>query len=212
MIIINYKNYVSGKKALELSRKIKRYLPKAIVCAPSSDISSISSKTKLKVYAQHVDYQDLGKSTGFDIPEDLKKAGASGSLLNHSEHPVSLKVIEKTIKRCNGKLKLIVCVKNLNIAKKILKRRLKPYAIAFEDPKLISSGKSITKYDSKSVSEFSKLVKKTKVIPICGAGISSVDDILEAKELGCKGVLVSSAIAKNKNPSLLLSKIKRGIK
>ena len=212
MIIINFKNYVSGKKALDLSRKIKKYLPRAIVCSSSSDISLISSKTRMKVYAQHVDFQDLGKSTGYEIPEDLKKAGASGSLLNHTEHPVGIKSIEKTLRRSKGKLRIIVCVKNLGETKKVLKMRIKPWAIAYEDPKLISSGKSITKYNSKSVLEFSALFKRSKVIPLCGAGISSVEDILESKKLGCKGVLVSSAIAKNKNPSALLSKMKRMMK
>ena len=111
MIIINFKNYVSGKKVLILSRKIEKYLSKSIICVPNSDISSISEKTKLEIYAQHVDFQEEGKSTGYDIPEDLKNSGAKGSLLNHSEHQVSLKVIEKTLSRCSGKLKIIVCAK-----------------------------------------------------------------------------------------------------
>ena len=86
-------------------------------------------------------------------------------------------------------------------------KKLKPYAIAFEDPKLVGSGKSITSYNAKNVLKFSKLLKSTKIIPLCGAGISSLDDIKESKKLGCKGVLISSSIAKVNKPDKLLKDI-----
>jgi len=196
MIIVNFKNYKTGKAVLALAKKI----PKGIIVAvPTADISSVSTKTKLKVFAQHIDSKKKGKTTGFDISEDVKKAGASGSLLNHSEHKISFKKLKETMKQAKkSKLKIIACASSLSEANKI--KKLKPYAIAYEDPKLISTGKSITKYKSDSVKKFAKSLNKTKIIPICGAGISSKEDIKEAKKLGCKGVLVSSAVANSKNP------------
>ena len=205
MIVINFKNYKTGSEVLKLARKI----PKGtIVSVPAVNISEISKKTKLKVYAQHIDYQEKGRNTGFLIPEVVKKAGASGSLLNHSEHPISITDIHKTIIRAKTLgLKVILCTRSLRGMKGILTiKRLKPYAIAFEDPKLIATGKSITKYESNSVSKFAKTLKGTGIIPLCGAGISSQNDHKEALRLGCKGVLVASAVANSKNPGKFFRK------
>ena len=87
--------------------------------------------------------------------------------------------------------------------KKIIK--FKPTAIAFEDSKLISTGKSITQYNPESIRKFIKTIKHTSIIPICGAGISTPVDVKEAYKLGCKGVLIASALANSKNPCKLLT-------
>ena len=206
MIVINFKNYKSGDDSLNLSKKIEKYLPRAIVAVPTSDIFLITSKTNLKVYAQHVDYKKTKKATGFVLPENVKKEGAKGTLLNHSEHRIPLKIIKNTVQRCNElKIKTIVCAKNINETKKIIK--LNPFAIAIEDPKLVGTGKSITQYKSKLVLEFSKLLKGRKIKPLCGAGISSANDISEAYKLGCKGVLIASAIVNVNKPDRLLGEI-----
>ena len=52
-------------------------------------------------------------------------------------------------------------------------------------------------------------MKKTKILPLCGAGISTAEDVKEAYNLGCKGVLISSAIAKSKNPIQLLKQLRK---
>ena len=206
MIIVNFKNYKTGKDVLKLDKKIEKYISKAIIAVPALNIKEVSEKTKLKVFAQHVDFQEKGKTTGFIIPESLKESGAIGSLLNHSEHKISFVNIKKTINRCKKlNFKIILCASNLNEVKKF--KKLKPYAIAFEDPKLISTGKSITKYNTKGLKKFVSLLKKSKIIPICGAGISSVEDAKESKRLGCYGVLVASAIANVKNPDRFLKNL-----
>ncbi len=51
---------------------------------------------------------------------------------------------------------------------------------------------------------FVKMLKGSKIIPLCGAGIGNLEDVLEAKRLGCKGILISSAIAKDKKPERFL--------
>ncbi|MEK6843830.1 MAG: triose-phosphate isomerase [Nanoarchaeota archaeon] len=207
MIVINFKNYKTGKSALQLARKIQKYLPRAIICPAMIDIENIVDNTKLSVFAQHVDSKESNRATGYNMLETLKKAGAMGTLINHSEHPISMKDISKVLtvsKKFN--LKIIVCASNLNEVRKISK--LKPYAIAFEDPKLVGSGKSITQYRTKDVEKFSNLLRKSRIITLCGAGINSADDIREAYKLGCKGVLIASAIANSKKPEILLNNIK----
>lgn len=202
VVVVNFKNYVFGKKTLAIAKKIERVNRKVIVAVPTIDIEEIVSKTKLKVYAQHVDYVSGNKTTGYILPESVKAVGGKGMLINHSEHKIPFREVKLTVERCKKlKLETVVCVSKLSNVKKIMK--LKPMAIAFEDPKLISSGKSITKYNPKAVEKFVSLLKGNKIIPLCGAGISSKEDIVESKKLGCKGVLVSSAVVKKGKVGIL---------
>ena len=133
MIIINFKNYVYGRKSLKLAKKIEKFLPSAIVAVPSVNIRYISFNTKLKVYAQHLDYFNGEKTTGHLIPEVAKAHGIVGTLLNHSEHKIKPEEIRKTINECKKiNLKVIVCAANLIESKEI--KKFRPFAIAFEDP------------------------------------------------------------------------------
>ena len=204
MIVINFKNYKAGKNVLNLAKKIHN--KNVIVAVPAVNIKEVSEKTKLKVYAQHADYKTSERSTGFITPRSIKEAGARGTLLNHSEHKIKLREIKETIEECKKiNLKIIACASNLREANQI--KKFKPFAIAFEDPKLISTGKSITKYKADKLKKFVSLLQNTKIIPLCGAGINSKEDILEAKKLGCKGVLISSAVANSKNPEKFLNEV-----
>jgi len=200
MIVVNFKNYKFGEEALGLAKKIEKYKP--IIAVPAINLSEVSKKTKLRVFSQHLDYHNKGKSTGFLIPEAVKKSGAVGTVLNHAEHRIPYGIIKKTIKRCNQTgLKVLASSSSVGEAKKLMK--LKPWAIAFEDPRLIGTGKSITKTRANDVKKFAALFKKSKIIPLCGAGISSKEDVREVKRLGCKGVFVSSAVANSKSPERL---------
>lgn len=197
MIIINFKNYVHGKKALDLAKLIEKYLPRAIVAVSSVDIGCIASHTKLKVFAQHVDAPSSPqKSTGFVTLDAVKSDGAQGTLLNHSEHQISLSEINMTVGELReAGLKSVVCAPTLGVVKKLLNLANKPDAIAFEDVELIATNKSITNYRTEDIKKFVRLLEKTKIIPLCGAGINSAEDVKKARELGCRGVLISSAIA-----------------
>ena len=210
MIIINFKNYKTGFEALKLAKLIEEYIPKAIICPSTPDIEVIASKTKLAVFAQHADPQEGDKTTGYNTLKVLKKVGVKGTLINHSERPQSISNIYKlNIMSKKLNLNTIICTSSLRNMKSILNnKKVKPYAIAFEDPKLISTGKSITKYNAMTLLNFINIMKKTKIIPLCGAGISTAEDVKQAYRLGCKGVLISSAIANVKNPVNLLKKLR----
>ncbi len=206
MIVINFKNYKVGKDVLKLAKKIQSHVPKAIVAVPSTYIGYVAFRTKLTVYAQHVDPYEKGRNTGFILPEVIKNAGASGSLLNHSEHKISMKDIRTTIGRCNKlRLKIIACASSLKEARQL--EKLKPYAIAFEDPKLVGTGKSITKHKTHDLKKLVSELKGTKIIPLCGAGIDSREDYDEALKLGCKGVLVSSIVMRSRAPEKFLKAV-----
>ncbi len=210
IMLVNFKTYkeASGRNALnlakicnEISRKKKIGI---IVCVQAADINPVSKTVLIPVFAQHVDYFEQARSTGFILPEDIKDEGATGTLLNHSEHRIPFETIKKTVERCkNLNIKAVVCAASLQEVKKILK--LKPYCIMFEDPKLVSTGKSITRIEPKAVKKFAEIVKKhnknlkSKIISLCGAGISNKEDVKLALKLGCDGVGIASAIVKAKN-------------
>jgi len=202
MIVVNFKNYKQGKDVLDLAKKIEKATKgkDVVVCVPATDIHVVYSQTKLNVFAQHVNNKDVGSTTGSVTAESVKAVGASGTLLNHSEHRIPFSVLKKIMEKCgkNG-LKTLVCVESIGEAKKIMRFKIKLWAIAYEDRKLIGSGKSITNYKSRKVEKFARLLKGSGIKALCGAGISSSKDVESAKELGCDGVLVASAIMKAKN-------------
>ena len=200
MIIVNFKNVKIGKEVLAFSKKIDRL--DIIVSVPSFNIKEISNNTSLKVFSQHVDSRKGKGETGFLTALSTKKAGATGTLLNHNDHPLSLAEIKKSVKECHkNKLKVIICVKNLKMIGELIK--LKPFAIAYEESKLIGTKDSITNYPLK-VKKFVAMFRDSKVIPLCGAGINSSRDVVLAKELGCEGVLISSVVMKAENPRKVL--------
>ena len=150
--------------------------------------------------AQHVDNAKVGSTTGFVIPELIKKSGAKGSLINHSEHRIPSKEIAQLVQRLK-KLKMtsVVCVKNVAEAKKYA--RLNPDYIAIEPPELIGSGKAVSKERPGLITNAAIAVKKAKnkTKLLCGAGIVSGQDVAKSIELGSKGILVASGIVKAKN-------------
>lgn len=194
IIIVNYKKTKKGKDILAFSKKINN--PCLIAAVPTPSIAEISKKTKLITIAQHLNNQ---------TPEELKATGAQGTLLNHSDNPIPLKQIEKLTKECNKlKLKVIVCTKTTRNVDTI--RKFKPWAIAYEPPKLIGTKNPVTDHPLE-ILKFTKHFKHCKRIPLCGAGIHKAEDVQNALKLGCKGILISSAVMKSKKPKALLKQL-----
>lgn len=205
MFIINFKNYeeISGANAFKLAKIIEKISKKykiKIAVAPPQHILSEIAKYSIPVLAQHVDVASTGSTTGFMVPEIIKKSKVSGSLINHSEHRISEKEIAELVPRLR-KLGMIsvVCVKDVNEAKKYAK--LNPDYIAIEPPELIGTGKAVSNEKpeviTKSVTAVKQAKNSTKLL--CGAGIASGKDVAKAMQLGAKGILVASGIIKAKN-------------
>lgn len=205
MFVINFKNYdeISGLRASKLAKiaeKIsKKYKVRIAVAPPQHTLSEIA-KYSMPVLAQHLNNANVGSTTGFMVPEIIKKSGIKGSLINHSEHRISEKEIKSLVLRLK-KLKMIsvVCVKNVNEAKKYAK--LNPTYIAIEPPELIGTGKAVSKEKpeviTKSVIAVKQAKNSTKLL--CGAGIVSGKDVSKAMQLGANGILVASGIVKARN-------------
>ncbi|MFZ8908393.1 MAG: triose-phosphate isomerase, partial [Nitrosopumilaceae archaeon] len=98
MFVINCKNYeeIAGDKIIKFIKTVekvsKKYKIKIAVAPPQHLIGAVS-KHSIPILAQHVDISKVGSTTGFVVPELLKKSRVSGSLINHSEHRISPKEI-----------------------------------------------------------------------------------------------------------------------
>ena len=202
LVIVNFKAYekATGKKAVELARACEKAskLGGALVVAAvqAADIFQVSGSVSIPVFAQHVDGISYGKFTGHTLIEAVKEAGASGTLLNHSEHRLDFKTLEETIKLCKGRLVTVACAANDEEAARVAK--LEPDFIAVEIPELISGKISIAKADPKLISD---AVEATGKVPVlAGAGVQDGTDMKKALELGAKGVLIANAVVNSDNP------------
>lgn len=203
IIIINLKTYKQGKAAVEFAKEIEKADRSIIIGVQATDIYEIKKATKLKIYAQHVDYFEPGRNTGFILPEAIKKDGAEGSFLNHSEHRLSFGAIEKTVKRCRKlKLKTAVFAKGLDEAKKI--EKLKPDYLIIEPPELVAGNVSVSRAKPELIKN---IAAKLKTKFLVGAGIKTSQDLKIAMKLGASGIALSSAITTAKNPSKILKEI-----
>jgi triosephosphate isomerase len=129
----------------------------------------------------------------------------------HSENKLDVEQIGKSIVIANKiGLKTVVCVPNIEFTRQIMK--YKPDFIAYEVPELIGTGKAISKERPESVKEFVEILEETEIIPLCGAGVSTGEDVRTAIELGTKGVIVASAVVKADNPREVLEDLAEGLR
>lgn len=217
MFIINCKNYeeIAGDNIIEfvkIAEKISKKYKVKIVIAPPQHLIGLVSKSSIPIFAQHVDNFRVGSTTGFMIPELLKKSNVAGSLINHSEHRITEdEIIELVLRLKKLKMVSVVCVKDVTEAKKYAK--LNPDYIAIEPPELIGSGKAVSKERPELIRESAESIKtvsnKTKLL--CGAGIISGHDVSKALELGSKGILVASGIIKAKNWTQIIEEFSKAM-
>lgn len=211
MIIVNFKTYLeaTGRKAVELAKKAEKVSNETKVfigVAPQfADIASVAKATEIPVFAQHIDPVKPGSYTGHVLAESVKEAGAVGTLINHSEKQLRLSDIDEAIKITREKgLISVVCANNPNISAAVA--ALNPDVIAIEPPELIGTGIPVSKAKPEVVTDTISLVRKinSKVVILCGAGITNGEDVAAALKLGTQGILVASGVVKAKDPYMVL--------
>ena len=213
LILINFKTYKEsfGNKALDLARKISKVKKNKyqVAIAPSLlTIKEVAQKTKLTVFSQHTDDDELGAHTGAILASELKAIGVKGTILNHSERKVALPELKKIVKVCKlKKLKTVICASTISEIKKVA--QLHPNYIAYEPKEFIGGNISVTEAKPEIVVRAVEVVKylspKTKVL--CGAGIHSKEDLGHALLLGTEGVLIGHAVPKSKDPKKFLEEM-----
>ncbi|MGQ9787832.1 MAG: triose-phosphate isomerase [Candidatus Hadarchaeaceae archaeon] len=218
IIIVNFKTYpeATGENAVKLARLILdvgRAHGVSVAVAPQvADIYRIVSSVKVPVLAQHVDPVKPGRSTGWITPESVRAAGAVGTLVNHAEHKISIDQMGEFISRANeAGLSTVACAADIKESRKIA--GLGPEMIAVEPPELIGTGVSVSRAKPEVVTRSVEAVKEVNsmVKVLCGAGITTGEDVVRALELGVDGVLLASGIVCAKDQRAAVQEIIRGI-
>lgn len=201
ILLINLKKY---NQPAELAKKLSRF--KVMLAVLPKDVYSVSKETKSIVYSQYLNKKANAKS--------VKQAGAKGTILNHSDYPISNSRIKSYISSAKkAKLKTVVCCTTMQRAQQIA--RMKPDYIAVEPRELIGGKIAVSEAKPELITKVVHAVRKAsagKIPVLCGAGIHSKEDVKRAVELGAKGVLVSSAVVKAKNPAKIIKELIEGMR
>jgi triosephosphate isomerase len=206
ILIINLKTYEGGlgEAALRLATTAENLSSDTGVCiaiAPQfTDLTAITKEVRIPVFAQHIDPILPGSHTGHILPEAVKAAGAVGTLINHSERQLTLKMIQASVERAkNVGLLSLVCADTPERTSEVAS--FKPDMVAIEPPELIGTGIPVSKAKPEIVERAVNLVKnRDPTIPVlCGAGISRGEDVTAALHLGTQGVLLASGVVKAKD-------------
>jgi len=210
-ILINLKTYSegAGQRAHLIASAAEQVADESgalIAIAPSyMTIHPLSVHSSLPIFAQHVDGAEPGAHTSFITAEALKMAGAQGSLVNHSEHRLTLADIDASVTALR-KEKLISVVCTNNDATSAAAAALAPDYVAIEPPELIGSGISVSKANPNIIRRSVDAVRKVNpaVQILTGAGIQSGECVKIALDLGTSGVLLASSVVKAKAPIAVL--------
>ena len=104
LILVNLKTYMqsTGSNAIRLAEIAQNVSEETGVCiaiAPQLiDLKILSDSVEIPIFAQHIDPITYGKNTGHILPEAVKSAGASGTLISHSEYRLELEGIDSRIR------------------------------------------------------------------------------------------------------------------
>lgn len=207
VVILNFKTYLeaSGENALKLAKILESAADESgiqMMAVPQAcDIYRIKEETSIPVLSQHIDNISPGSHTGSTLLNALMDNGIDGSLLNHSEKRLTLADIQEI----NQKLKdndLISCICTNNVETSVAAASFNPDIVAIEPPQLIGTGISVSQAEPEvvkgTVDKVKAVNKDVKVL--CGAGISTGEDMRSAIDLGAEGVLLASGIVKAKDP------------
>jgi triosephosphate isomerase len=161
--------------------------------------------TGVETWGQHVDPNDYGSHTGSTLAEAVAEAGATGTLINHSEKRLKLADVDGSV-RAAERAGLETCVCANNPAQIGAAAALGPDSVAVEPPELIGGDDSVATADPDVVRDAVEAAGDVdeSVDVFCGAGISTGDDVDAAGDLGATGILLASGVAKADDPRAAL--------
>lgn len=198
MIVVNFKAYSEStgqeaRKIAEICRKASQDTGKKVIAVPTAEDLLRLDHVDIETFSQHIDPVKPGSHTGHTLPENVKEAGASGTLLNHSERRIPEEDIEAAVEKAEKHgLTTIVCAQDPEECEKF--SQFKPDYIAYEPPELIGGDTSVSDAKPELIEE---AVEKSGSTPtLTGAGIKDAKDVEKSIELGCEGVLVASGVVK----------------
>jgi len=208
---VNFKTYIeaTGKRGVGLAKiadQVSRDSGVTIAVAPQfTDLKTVTEAVEIPVFSQHIDPIKPGAYTGHILADAVKAAGASGTILNHSERRIKISEIEEILSLARvSDLASVVCTDTPGVSAAVAS--LSPDMIAIEPPDLIGTGVAVSKARPELITNAVKRIRSANnsVEILCGAGVSTAEDVGKALELGTRGVLVSSSVVKGANPAQLL--------
>ena len=207
-VLVNLKAYPCEPVAVaEAARAVADNTGVRIAVAPQAAHLAAVADTGVETWAQDVSPVEHGSHTGSTLAEAAADTGASGTLLNHSERRRRLANIDGSLRAAErAGLETVVCGNNpRQIA---AAAALEPDAVAVEPPELIGTGTPVSKADPDVVTDSVDAAAAVGDVPVlCGAGISTGDDLAAAADLGAEGVLLASGVAKADDPRVALESL-----
>lgn len=168
-----------------------------VVCPPLPWLQQVAHSGAV-AFAQHADAVEPGATTGYSSLDMLKAAGASGTLINHSEHRLRLWEIEFLVEKAKRMgIRSVVCADTVRTAAAV--SALRPDMVAVEPPELIGKGVSVSRAKPGVITDSVESIRQVsrQVVILAGAGITTAEDVKKAAELGAQGALVASAVVKS---------------
>ena len=207
ILFVGFKAYLeaTGARAVALSQLAQEASERTgatvVVIPQYTDIPIIARRVRIPVFAQHIDPIEPGSHTGHVLPEAVREAGATGTLVNHSERPLARSNLAKAIHRAR-EVGLVSCVCCDDEKSCSWIAALGPDMMLIESPELIGTGRAISRTDPSMLRAAVRSVRSVNrnVLLICGAGISNTTDVSAAVEMGLDGVGAASAIVKSDDP------------
>lgn len=210
LVVVNMKIYEAahGAAAEDLARAIASVETDArvVVVVSAFDLAAVvAAAPKLEVWCQHLDPVGFGSFTGWLHPSTAVERGASGTLINHAEHKVSIEHVAMLLDSVPEGFTVCACAADIEEARALT--ALQPDFVAVEPPELIGGDISVTTADPSIVSGTAAAVREIseEVGILCGAGVKNGADVAAAIELGTVGVLLASGVTKADDPTAVMT-------
>lgn len=209
LILTNFKTYAtaSGKAAIALAKIHEKVAATSgitfAVAVQAVDIFPVAQAVSIPVFAQHSDAVGYGSFTGWTMPEVLRENGATGVILNHSEHRfLDLAALNEAVKRAKqAELVVCICAESAEEGAQIAPL-CSPDFIAVEPPELIGGDISVSTARPELIRDSVDMIPTKNVL--VGAGVKNGEDVRIALELGAVGVLLASGVTKATDPEAVL--------
>jgi len=214
MIILSLKTYkeATGSNAIKLLSSVKKISEetgvKIIPAVQPTDIYRIKKELGIEVWAQHMDPIEPGKNMGWLSPYALKEAGATGVVINHSEHKTTDENVKKILDKAKeyGLQNVVIA---FNVDTVIKYDSWNPDYISYEREDAIGTGVSMVTQEKDIIIKLVSVLKRPLII---GAGIATGEDIRDAVKIGAVGVIMASRFVLAKDPEAKLRELASGFK
>lgn len=214
MIILSLKTYkeATGEAAIKLLSSVKKISEETgvriIPAAQPTDIYRIKKELGIEVWAQHMDPIEPGKNMGWLSPYSLKEAGATGVVINHSEHKTTDENVKKILDKAKeyGLQNVVVA---FDVDTVIKYDSWNPDYISYEREDAIGTGVSMVNQERDNIKKLIAVLKRPLII---GAGIATGDDVRDAVQVGAVGVIMASRFVLANDPEAKLRELAMGFK